>query len=139
MMGQCVRGLGAMAGVLLGPTGAEAGVSAKPSACLAPGDQVVLDGRVRQVSHVGPPNYTSIRHGDAREVHAVMFVDKPPCVSLSGPGGERRQVRRLHLVDGPEQRQSFGQRRCQRACTRTGHLMVAESGHHHTPVLLELD
>ncbi len=130
-----------MVGVLLGLMGAGTALAAKASHCHVPGDQVSLHGRVRQVTHAGPPNYSSIQRGDARELHPVLFVDKPLCVSLPGPGagGERRQVRLLQLIDVPNQHRSLGKGRCQRACTLTGHLMVAESGHHHTPVLLELD
>jgi hypothetical protein len=116
--------------------------AASAPACQEPGDRVTLSGRVQLSRQAGPPQFEGLAKGDASEVQAVLHARRSLCVRVSVPGGGivRQRVHRLQLIDLRDaQAHQAMLARCRRACTLTGRLMQAESGHHHTPFLLELD
>jgi hypothetical protein len=134
--------VGLLSGLLLGLMGADLALAAQVSACHGSGDAVRLSGRVVLASHAGPPDYESVARGDALEAHAVLHARKPICVtSVSADGATvRHHVQRLQLIDlraGAVHQATLAG--CRRSCSLEGRLMQAESGHHHTPFLLELD
>jgi len=118
----------------------EPGASAAPNPCLAYEPSVVeLAGTLERKDYPGPPNYESIEHGDARETTWLLRLDHPACTldgaSSSYPG--RLGISVLQLVfedaarDYPRYRPLLGKHIVAR-----GRLFGAETGHHHTEVLL---
>lgn len=101
-------------------------------------DQVSLTGHVRYQTFAGPPNYESVRRGDAREVMPVLRLNKALCVRAPGaddPRLKNHDIKALQLLD-VEGRMPLDLKRAYRV---TGRVALAESGHHHVPVLLEVD
>lgn len=50
----------------------------------------------------------------------------------------RHSIRELQMLDVHEQLDAGQRAACRRACVLTGQLVRAESGHHHTPVMIEV-
>jgi hypothetical protein len=110
------------------------------AACLQYEDHVVLRGIIERASFPGPPGYTSIAKGDARETYWLLRLEQAICVDAS-PGEFADQahsnVRRIQLVfleeDAPydKYRHLLGHK-----VEATGTLFGAITGHHHTDVLL---
>ena len=110
-------------------TGFFASVSPAGAACLAYGGRVEVTGTLVRVVFAGPPNYESVAHGDRPEPQFVIRLDQPQCVDAV-PG-----IRDLILVLTPPQFAQLRPRLGTRV-TLSGGLMAAETGHHHTPVML---
>lgn len=101
-------------------------------------EQVSLTGHVQYQTFAGPPNYESVRRGDARELMPVLRLTKALCVRAPGaddPRLKNRDIKTLLLLDADGHLPSD----LKRAWRVTGRLALAESGHHHGPVLLEVD
>lgn len=133
----CVYGaLSLFAGLLISPSRADDG----STSCLPVGASVSLHGRLISRTFAGPPGYDSVRHGDAAEVTPVLHLRKALCVTgLSGSTDSTRHwVRELQVLDVHDQLDADQRVACRRACVLTGQLARAESGHHHTPVMIEL-
>lgn len=106
--------------------------------CHEANDQVSLTGHVQYQTFAGPPNYESVRRGDAREVMPVLRLSRALCVRAPGTGDPRlknRDIKALQLLDTDGRLPSD----LKRAYRVTGRVALAESGHHHVPVLLEVD
>lgn len=111
--------------------------------CHQLGDVVHVSGRLAHKAFAGPPNYVDSRHGDARESVPMLSLSVPLCVHREGASpGERgarpARLKAVQVLDVHEQLAGDAGQRCARRCTLTGRLVEAESGHHHTPVMLEL-
>ena len=105
-------------------------------------EAVALVGVVERVTFPGPPNYESVALGDAEETCWVLKLERPICLdalrTASGAVDDEKHsgVDTLQLVfaDGRpyvEYRALVGQR-----VRATGSLFGAQTGHHHTEVLL---
>jgi hypothetical protein len=129
-------------GLLLGLPGVSVALAAEMPVCHRAGEVVKLSGRVTLVRHAGPPNFDSAARGDAIETHAVLNARKAICVASVRADGVTvgHHVQQLQLIDlrdtAVHQAMLAG---CRRSCALKGRLMRAESGHHRTPFLLELD
>lgn len=138
--GQGVRA-SARVGALVLLTWALAGLAcpgqaqAAAAACHAWGDVVKLSGQLSMRTFAGPPNYESVKRGDAREVLPVLRLQHKLCVQ---GGGDHHQVAQVQLLDLHDALRGGLLARCLKHCRLSGELQVAESGHHHLPVLLEL-
>lgn len=125
--------------LFLAMSGASSQAGGAPS-CLKVGATVSLHGRLISRTFAGPPGYDSVRHGDAAEVTPVLRLGRPLCVT--GLHGEtdptRHSIRELQVLDVHDRLDARQRGACQRACVLTGQLARAESGHHHTPVMIEL-
>lgn len=104
--------------------------------CLAYEPSVVsLTGTVRRVPAFGPPNYGESPKTDSREDYAALHLDTPIC-TRAPPGnvmnGSQDGLRDLQLVftDGAPAALVGAK------VTVTGTLFSAQTGHHHTKVLL---
>jgi len=106
--------------------------------CLSYSGRVQVTGTLVRIVFAGPPNYESVARGDQAEPQFVIQLDKPVCVKAD-PTNDFAvfvpSIRDIMLMLNPPQ---FGQLRS-RLGTRvmlSGGLMAAETGHHHTPVML---
>lgn len=111
-------------------------------ACHVEHEAVRVSGRLAFSTFAGSPGYDSARRGDRAERVPVLHLSAPLCVADSAVAmqGQRggRQVRRVQVLDLDEQLRGALLADCLKACTLSGELFLAESGHHHLPVLLEL-
>jgi hypothetical protein len=108
---------------------------AAAASCHAWGDAAQLSGQLVMRTFAGPPNYESVKRGDARELLPVLKLQHKLCVQ---GGGDRHQVAQVQLLDLHDALRGGLLARCLKHCRLSGELQVAESGHHHLPVLLEL-
>jgi hypothetical protein len=113
-------------GLLADPSVAMAG-------CLPEQPSVVrVTGVLERIVFAGPPNYESVRAGDAAEPYFVLRLARPVCVL--DPVEGRVSSRRLQLFLEPAQyaplRPKLGH-----AVKLSGQLWPAETGHHHTPLM----
>jgi hypothetical protein len=101
-------------------------------------EEVLLRGVVEVATFPGAPNYTSIAHGDARETYWLLRLDRPVCVEGSELEGQAQSdVRRLQLVfhEGSSAYNKY-RHLLGRGIEARGTLFGAQTGHHHTEVLL---
>ena len=122
----CVFGLSAAAG-------AETWVSYEPAT-------VTLTGKISRRVFPGPPNYESVKKGDAPEVAWLLRLERP--VSVKAKQGDefnqtRRNVRDLQLALGPDDFKRYRSLLGKRVAV-SGQLFGAHTGHHHTAVLLQV-
>jgi hypothetical protein len=126
--------------VLLLTTSAASGES---PACLSYGPAVVkLTGRIRIKTFPGPPNYESVKKGDAPEEAWVLHLTRPICVK-AGKENEfdvaERNVTDVQMALEPEQYKVW-----RKFARRTGPVVVtgtlfhSHTGHHHTDVLIDV-
>ena len=121
-------------------------VSALPAvgeevSCLKYEPQVVeLKGTLKQVVFPGPPNFRSIQKGDAPETYWVLDVAQELCVEgdpadeLNTETEDSIQSFQLILDNYDRYRKLVGKNTIVR-----GTLIHAFTGHHHTPVLLNVE
>ena len=117
-----------------------ASVTAAAQECLSyEPAEVELTGRITRVTFPGPPNYESVRRGDQPEVSWVLVLARPVCVTgnTDDINVAERRVTDLQLILTPEEYKQFRRFVGRRARVR-GTLTHAHTGHHHTPVLLDV-
>jgi hypothetical protein len=112
-----------------------------PDNCLTYGPETVrLDGKIRRKTFAGPPNYESARKGDTAEKYWILKLNKPICVNsdVNMPGGEKpeRNISEIQLMISDQQYVQHKDLVGKWVIAR-GKLWHAQSGHHHTPILLE--
>lgn len=103
--------------------------------CTDNGDTVTLKGLLIRMTYPGPPNYESIEDGDTPETYFVLKPDIPVSCATDSPQFGSKKLMQLvvkstdykkyqHLVGGK--------------VTVAGILLYAETGHHHTPLMIEV-
>lgn len=98
-------------------------------------------GKLRLIYFPGPPNYESIKDGDAREGVYILELDEPfdiaaagvPKKPLNDPEGWGKNVKRIQLTGGGAVGKHIGKK-----ITVRGKLFEAIFAHHHTGVLMEV-
>jgi hypothetical protein len=98
-----------------------------------------LTGRLASREYYGPPGFGEHPATDRRERQVVLMLDKPLCVERSADGydeAERGQISVTMVPMGAELQLSTYLNRHVRV---QGKLFHASTGHHHTPLLLELE
>lgn len=102
-------------------------------------DNITLQGIISKKTFPGPPNYESVRKGDKPETYWILHLDKPVCTTASGDNDAEKNVTALQLILTQEQyarnRKYVGGKM---PVTVAGKLSHAITGHHHTPVLMEV-
>lgn len=100
-------------------------------------DVATLTGIIRTHTFPGPPNFESIAKGDARENIWSLHLTKSICMSAKGDAEAENNVTDLQLVfpQGQKQYDKYKSLKGRRV-TVAGTLFHAETGHHHTKVLL---
>ena len=102
-------------------------------------DGVRLTGTITKMTFPGPPNYESIRKGDTPETSWVLHLRKPICTTASTDNDAEKSVTDLQLILTARQYtiyKKFVGRKT--SVTITGKLTHAMTGHHHTPVLMDV-
>jgi hypothetical protein len=112
--------------------------SAQRQECLAYDPEVVqLICTINRQTFPGPPNYESIRKGDKPETYWVLHLPDTVCTQPGGDNDGEYKVTDLQLTLSRKQyvlyRKFLGRR-----VNVTGKLSHAITGHHHTPVLMEV-
>lgn len=110
--------------------------SAWAASCLHYGaPQSTLTGVVTQQTFFGPPNFGETPEIDKRETQYVLMLAEPICVNASDDEDAEQNQLQVTLV--PRIKiglKAFDGKRVKVA----GKLFHAHTGHHHTPLLLEL-
>jgi Domain of unknown function (DUF4431) len=100
---------------------------------------VQLLGRVFLRTFPGPPNYESIRKGDRAETQALLDLDQPVCVladpkdTINSEDERDQRLVTLVLASGMKLASYVGAR-----VRVDGTLFHAHTGHHRTPILVEV-
>ncbi len=100
---------------------------------------VELSGRVERQTFPGRPNYESIEDGDEPETHWILHLSAPAC-TRQGSGVDHEPesgVTRMQLLLSPQEYDAYRPLLGQRVVAR-GTLTHAITGHHHTPVMLQV-
>ena len=102
-------------------------------------DGVHLTGTISKKTFPGPPNYESIARGDEPEIYWVLHLSKPICAIANGDSDAESNVTDLQLILTGKQYKLYRKFiRRKPPVTVTGKLTHAITGHHHTPVLMEV-
>lgn len=102
--------------------------------------EVELAGRIVRRTFPGPPNYESIRKGDKPETYWILHLHSPICTTASADNEAASNVTDLQLILPPDAYARFRRFVGLKAeVTVTGKLSHATTGHHHTPVLMEVE
>lgn len=112
--------------------------SAQREECLSYDPEVVqLIGTISKKTFPGPPNYESVRKGDKPETYWVLHLPDTVCTQPSGDNDGETAVTDLQLILTRKQyalyRKFLGRR-----VNVSGKLSRAITGHHYTPVLMEV-
>jgi hypothetical protein len=116
-------------------------VSGAKQDCLEYGHQVQLTGNLVRETFPGPPNFESVEKGDIPEVAWILYLDKPVCIK--GRAGDDFDVgisylKALQLVMGNKDYYQRAKGLLSKKVIVTGLLFGAHTGHHHTPVLIDV-
>jgi hypothetical protein len=114
------------------------GKASAKEACLKYEPEIVkLVGVTTRHTFPGPPNYESVKNGDAPERYWFLRLPRPVCVQPSNTADDTQEVEsgvkllQIIIHDYGSVRPLLG-----RKVRITGTLMHAISGHHHTKVLI---
>ena len=113
-----------------------------PTACLQYEPKiVVLRGEIVRATFPGPPNYESIELGDARETYWLLRLQRPICVEAASDYFDQAHagVAELQLVflNEPHPYETYRDL-MGHVVEVNGELFGAQTGHHHTDVLLSV-
>ncbi|MBA2340691.1 MAG: DUF4431 domain-containing protein [Pyrinomonadaceae bacterium] len=115
--------------------------SGERQACLSYEPTVVtLAGRITKHIFPGPPNYESVRRGDAPETTWVLHLARPVCIERGQDEIDEREegVMDLQLALEPAEYTRYRNLLNQVVVVR-GKLFHSHTGHHHTKVLLDVN
>jgi len=103
-------------------------------------DGVRLQGIISKKTFPGPPNYESIRRGDKPETYWILHLAQPICTTASGDNDAEANVTDVQLILTQQGYANFRKfvGRKDVVLFAEGKLMHAMTGHHHTPVLMEV-
>jgi hypothetical protein len=103
---------------------------------------VQLTGTISRKTFPGPPNYESIRRGDKPETYWILHLARPICTTANADDEAESGITDLQLIlplnPPPKDYARFKKLAGRKDVMVVGQLMHAISGHHHTPVLVEV-
>ena len=105
------------------------------------GKTIAIQGNLSRETFPGPPNYESIEKGDHPETYWVLGVNEPVCARgedmENGDLYMSAETQRLQLVMTGVQYNEF---KSMMGCwvKVSGEVFIGHTGHHNTPVLLDL-
>jgi hypothetical protein len=119
---------------------AGAGLAARRTVTYGP--KVKLTGRLSAQVFPGPPNYESVKKGDAPERAYLLHLDAP--VDVVGKAQNefdqpQRNLRDFQLAPTSDALFTSARRMVGRRVSVTGTLFGEHTGHHHTPVLISVE
>lgn len=104
-------------------------------------EAINISGRIIKKTFAGPPNYESIKNGDRPETYLVLKLDQPICLGKT-PGDDLNEaaenINLLQLLIADDAQHKAASKLVGQTVVVSGSFFSAQSGHHHTPVLLEL-
>lgn len=113
-------------------------LSSKATQCLHyEGEPVTLTGQVILQTFYGPPNYGENPDTDSRETQAILVLSKPICVSANPGSYDDEEKDQLKVTLVPPSGVNLGAYAGKKA-TFQGTLFHANTGHHRTPVLMQV-
>lgn len=101
-----------------------------------------LTGAVKRITFPGPPNFESVKRGDAAEVTYILHLAAPICVDADGENDfdeAEKDVTDVQLALTLEQFPAVRRALKAGTLTVTGSLFHSHTGHHHTAVLMQVD
>lgn len=96
-------------------------------------EKSIVFGHIKTQTFAGPPNYESIENGDMPETVKVIDLLSSICVVTSDPI-DVIEIKAIQLLDQDSLLKGLADGKVM----LTGQLFVAETGHHHTKVLLNV-
>lgn len=110
-----------------------------PVKCLNYQQPVELQGKLQRVTFPGPPNYQSIADGDQPEVQWVIDLSTRLCVEKDKMNDGEKGLGTVQLIfTHPETDFERYKVMLGRKVEISGELFHAQTGHHHTSVLIEV-
>jgi len=111
--------------------------------CAPEDGEINVVGTVARVTFAGPPNYESIADGDKPETYWILTTSQSIVICAVGAeksGGTATNAgqQRLQLVLDDKQYKLYGSLLNQRV-SLTGKVWSAQTGHHHTGVLVTVE
>lgn len=101
-------------------------------------EATTLFGAIKRVVFPGPPNYESIARGDRPEASWVLKLETSICVDQDEENDAEAKVSELQLVFDKQGSYQRYNSLLGRKVKVTGKLFHAITGHHHTPVLIQV-
>ena len=101
------------------------------------GSPVTLSGKVKLQTFFGPPNYGENPDTDSRETQAILLLAKPICVEANTAEYEEAEQNQLEVTLVPLKKENLKSYEGKQTAVQ-GTLYHAHTGHHHTPVLIEI-
>jgi hypothetical protein len=101
------------------------------------GDPVTLSGKVTKRTFYGPPNYGENPDTDSRETQGILLLSKPICVDENPDEYYVAKKNQLEVTLVPLAKTNLKNYLGKQVKVH-GKLFHAETGHHHTPVLIEI-
>jgi len=98
---------------------------------------VTLTGIVSLQTFYGPPNYGENPETDSRETQAILKLEKPICVGANPSSYEDEERNQDEVTLVPPKGVNFGIYAGKKVSLQ-GSLFHAHTGHHHTPVLMQV-
>lgn len=110
--------------------------SSPVSDCYEEGQQVTLSGTLVRTVFPGPPNYESVERGDRPETYWTLNTKDPiKCAKGSADWGKKDQFQLIVSGDFYKENEKYlGSK-----VSVTGKLVYSETGHHHTPIMINVD
>lgn len=100
-------------------------------------DMIKLTGKVTLKTFYGPPNYGESPATDARETQAILFLEKPICVHANPVDYYDAETNQSEVTLVPPSGVSLKDY-ASKHVTLQGTLFHSHTGHHHTPVLMQI-
>lgn len=101
------------------------------------GSPVTLAGKVKLQTFFGPPNYGENPDTDSRETQAILALAKPICVEANPAEYEDAEQNQFEVTLVPLKKENLKSYEGKQIAVQ-GTLYHAHTGHHHTPVLIEI-
>ncbi len=96
-----------------------------------------MTGIVTLRTFYGPPNYGESPDTDSRETQAILLLEKPICVEENPSSYDKAEQNQLEVTLVPLSNESLKDYTEKQVAVH-GELFHAHTGHHHTPVLIEI-
>lgn len=100
--------------------------------CFAEGEKIIADGVLKQEIFPGPPNYESIADGDKPESVWIVDLDGEVTCATGAPAWGSRK--KMQVITNVVNLTGFENKHV----SIYGELVYAETGHHHTPLLVSV-
>jgi hypothetical protein len=102
------------------------------------GGPVTLTGKVEFKIFYGPPNYGENPETDSRETQAILLLSEPICVHANPGNTEESEQNQTEVTLVPYNNENL-EDYMEKEIIVQGTLYHAHTGHHHTPVLMEIE